>query len=135
MFSVHLQAISVAILTTLFGATVQASEYHGYVPKGLVEVGEDWSGEDASQILGCKTTTSAKLHATLSKPAAHKWYGLCASANKVHAQLLADHCFQAQSTPPCRLAMTADNVIRHDPEFWPTVNALLLRANDYGLDD
>ena len=118
-----------------FVTAASAAEFQGYVPKGLAQMGETWPGADASDILQCKTLAPSKLHANLSKDAAHEWYGMCANANKVHAQLLSGSCLKEQSKAECRVAVNADNAIRRDPEFWHVVNALMGRADDYGFDD
>jgi len=126
---------AVLLIATSISARVVAAEYQGYIPKGMAEMGETWRGSDASQILTCKTTTSAKLHSLLSKEAAHSWYGMCANANKVHEALVAGDCLNGPATSACKVAFNADNAIRRDPEFWHVVNALGGRPDDYGLDD
>lgn len=115
--------------------TANAAEYQGYVPKGLAELGETWPGVDAAGILGCKGYSSSKINASLNRGAAHTWYGMCSKANSVHAQLTSGNCFQTQAESSCHVAISADNAIRRDPEFWHIVNALRGKADDYGLNN
>ena len=124
--------IFVLLLTTC--SVANAAEYQGYVPKSLAEMGETWSGADAAGILACKRLSPRDLNASLSKDAAHKWYEMCAKANIVHSQLVSGNCFQVQSVANCRTAISADNAIRRNPEFWHILNALRGRADEYGLD-
>jgi hypothetical protein len=111
----------------------EAAIYHGYVPRGFLEMHETWPG-DASQILRCQEIPAAKVRRALTRKAARQWRDFCVGALKVHRQFLASDCYATQWSPVCRTVIAADNAIRHDPEFWRVINAMMRRQETYGLE-